>query len=537
MRVFRPWARLALCLTLTLLSLDGCKKQNGAPAKTPPASPSLRIYVVSSVAGALEPCGCVKDMLGGVDHAASFISSNAKVQDKSLVLGAGPMFFMNPELDDKSRTQDLWKAEALAQAFSDMGMVAWAPGLNDWAAGADTLAKLARKSGAKLLAANLEGNTAGAVASRVVDVAGVKLGVVGLSAPKRVGVTPEGVKVLDAKAALEKQKQQLTKEGAQVLVLLAALQRGEALRLMEKVPGFTLLVVGKPFERGETNDGPTSPVRIGQTLVVQPPNHLQGVSVVDLFVRDGSYEFRDGAGLEAMERREALERRVSDLERRIAQWEKRGDVKGSDLAARRRDLESLRAKLAKLGPPEVPEEGSFFHYSYQEVREKLGADDKVKKRLDSYYRRVNEHNKKAFADRKPDPVPEGKSGYTGVVACGACHAEELKFWKTTGHARAYETLASQHKQFNLDCVGCHVTGYEQPGGSTVTFVEKLMDVQCETCHGPGSQHPGDPANPELIVKKPERTLCATGCHHPPHVPEDWNVDQAWKQIIGPGHGE
>ena len=44
------------------------------------------------------------------------------------------------------------------------------------------------------------------------------------------------------------------------------------------------------------------------------------------------------------------------------------------------------------------------------------------------------------------------------------------------------TLTTQFKEFNLDCVGCHVTGYGRPGGSTVTHVEKLKDVQCEACH-------------------------------------------------------
>ena len=61
-------------------------------------------------------------------------------------------------------------------------------------------------------------------------------------------------------------------------------------------------------------------------------------------------------------------------------------------------------------------------------------------------------------------------------------------WDKTRHAHAYETLATQFKEYNLDCVSCHVTGYEQPGGSSVTHVDKLNDVQCEFCHGPSSRH-------------------------------------------------
>jgi hypothetical protein len=123
----------------------------------------------------------------------------------------------------------------------------------------------------------------------------------------------------------------------------------------------------------------------------------------------------------------------------------------------------------------------------------------------------------------------------GVEVCSSCHLEERAFWNKMRHAKAYETLASQNKEYNLECVSCHVTGYEEPGGSTVAHVEKLTAVQCETCHGPGSRHVEDPADLKLIRLEPPRTLCASSCHHPPHVGPSWNVDEAWPKIIGEGH--
>ena len=105
------------------------------------------------------------------------------------------------------------------------------------------------------------------------------------------------------------------------------------------------------------------------------------------------------------------------------------------------------------------------------------------------------------------------------------------------HAKAYPTLVRQNKQYNLECVGCHVTGYEAPGGSTVAHVEKLENVQCEVCHGPGSRHVEKPKEPGLIARSPEKSLCASKCHHPPHVKPSWSVDEAWRHIIGKGHGD
>jgi hypothetical protein len=170
-----------------------------------------------------------------------------------------------------------------------------------------------------------------------------------------------------------------------------------------------------------------------------------------------------------------------------------------------------------------------------EVREKLGKDPKVEERMSAFYHRVNDHNRVAFAGRKPPPVPPGKSGYVGIEICTSCHAEERKVWDRTAHARAYLTLSSQFKEYNLDCVGCHVTGYEKPGGSTVTVNATLQSVQCEECHGPGAAHVRSPGVPGLVAASPDLGMCVSACHHPPHV-ERFESFAAKQFIVGPGHG-
>src|SRR6185436_18431827 len=126
----------------------------------------------------------------------------------------------------------------------------------------------------------------------------------------------------DPAKALNDALRSLESMGARLRVALVALPRGQALRLAEANPGFQVMVIGKPFDRGEANDAPTPPVRIGKTLVVEPPNHVQAVAVVDLFVRDDSFDFADGSGIETAERRTSLEQRVHDLELRIADSQK-----------------------------------------------------------------------------------------------------------------------------------------------------------------------------------------------------------------------
>lgn len=512
------------CVGLAACLGASCKREPAAPAAAP-KSPTIRVFVATNVAGALEPCGCVKDMLGGVDHAAELARRAKGAASGSLFVGAGPMLFLDPKLKEDRKTQELWKAEALAQSLGQMGLAAWAPGANDWAAGNDQLDGLRAKTGAALLAGNVEGRDA----TKVVEVAGVKIGLAGVSMPQ-TGSAPKGS---DPKVALENALKQLDSQGAKVKIALIALPRGEALRLLDRVHGFQLAVVGKPVEEGDTNDAPTPPVLLDSTLVVQTPNHLQAVAVVDLFVRGDDFQFQDGSGIADAEKRASLTRRIEELESVI---KAAGNANPEDVAKRRADLDKAQKELKALSSPPTPEKGSFFRYDLAFVREDIGTDSAVAGRLKDYYKRVNDHNKLAFADRKPAPVPAGESGFVGVERCATCHAEEHRFWQSTSHATAYATLERQNKQFNLDCVECHVTGYDKPGGSTVTFVDKLTNVQCENCHGPGSRHAAAPANPDFITKSPQKSLCAPACHHPPHVKVDWSVDESWKKIVGPGHG-
>jgi len=536
-------------LVFTLLAAGGVAACQGCHSTALPAGagapaaadkPTVRLYVVSTVAGALEPCGCSKDQLGGIDHLAAFVASQAAAAPASAVLGAGPMLFLDPRLRSGDSTQDSWKAEALAGAFKDVGLAAWAPGANDWAGGAEKLASYRAAAGAALLAGNLAGMTG----TLVREVGGVKLGIVGVSDPRdKAGAYPDGVRPgpSAALAAMEAGLAEVKRQGATVLIGLAALPRGEALRLADKVPELHVLVIGKPVEAGDANDAPRAPVLAGTTLVVEAANHLQTVGVIDLFVRAGSSSpgqplvFADAGGIARADELLTLSARMRELEVRIDSWERDHTVRPEDLAARKADLDKLRAEKAAKEAVQPEVKGSFFRYLSVEVRDKLGREKAVADEIAGYYKRVNEHNKTAFAGRLPPPPEPGQASYVGVDACTDCHDDARKFWDKTSHAHAYPTLQKDFKEYNLDCVSCHVTGYDKPGGSTVTHNEKLQNVQCENCHGPGSLHAKDPGKKGLIVASPKSDLCV-GCHHPPHV-EAFDPKEKLPLILGPGHGQ
>jgi hypothetical protein len=503
---------------------EGCRSTSGVQPNPPAADPSvptLRLYVVSDVAGALEPCGCVKDQLGGLDHVAAWISAEKKGAPSALLLASGPLFFLDPKLDADKKEQDLAKAETLAASLKTLGLGAFAPGQNDLAAGRDELVRLVQRAGAPALAANAEGYDRATVR----EIGGVKVGLVGVSALDGARAPADAVK--DAAFALKQQ-------GAKVVVALAAVGRGEAKRIADAVPDLTAIVVGSPSSSGEANTTAPAPERIGSVLVVEASNHLQTVGVLDLFVRDGAYAFADGTGLEKGAKREALTRRITELRGRIATWEREGKVDKKDIDARKADVAKLEAEREALDREAAPPKGSYFRYTSKEIREALGSSPDTHAQLLGYYKKVNDRNKELFKDRKPREAAKGEAKYVGVDACTSCHEEPRKVWDKTPHAQAYATLQKQFKEFNLDCVSCHVTGYDKPGGSTVTHVQGLESVQCETCHGPGSAHAKAPEKVKPPVSKPEGALCER-CHHPPHVHE-FDAKAKMKDVLGPGHG-
>lgn len=98
--------------------------------------------------------------------------------------------------------------------------------------------------------------------------------------------------------------------------------------------------------------------------------------------------------------------------------------------------------------------------------------------------------------------------FVGSEVCQRCHQPEFEQWRTTGHARAWQTLVDQKKESTPECVKCHVVGYKQPGGlQTADDAPKLANVQCESCHGMGTTHEAMPLQP---VKITEATC--VGCH-------------------------
>jgi hypothetical protein len=142
----------------------------------------------------------------------------------------------------------------------------------------------------------------------------------------------------------------------------------------------------------------------------------------------------------------------------------------------------------------------------------VGEKKEVASVVQGFEDKFNEKLRKAEKERAAAAVNQTASNevdhYVGMEVCGRCHRDEVEQWKTTSHARAWQTLVEKRKDATPDCIPCHVLGYSKAGGFVSSAATpKLVNVQCEACHGMGTGHEAFAMKPAHITEQ----VCVT-CH-------------------------
>jgi hypothetical protein len=322
----------------------------------------------------------------------------------------------------------------------------------------------------------------------------------------------------------------LRKQGADLVVALAHVPRAQANTL--RIPGVDLVVGG---HIDSIPEGDAELELQGEAPILDPLARGQGLVRVEVTVRERGAPFRWAATEEARRAElSALDDRIRSYHARIAHLPPTSDP--APFLEKVRELQARRQALAEA-PLDVPTEGNTLAYRFVSITQDFAAHPQVRALLDGYDREVGEANL-AYAKAHPKACPEpatGEASFVGQAACAACHPAAQQFWEGTGHGSAYATLEGVHKQYDLSCVSCHVTGWEQPGGAcSVAQVEGRKDVGCESCHGPGSAHVQAPSKANIRTTVQEATC--KSCHRPEHS-LDFDYATYLQRILGPGHGE
>jgi hypothetical protein len=490
----------------------------------------VTLVFAASTAGQLVPCGCSPDQRGGLPRTITYLKALREQAPNVVFVDAGDLLFESASRPpDQLLTQKKLKAQALSQEEMIASVVARVLGPRDLALGA----KFAHDSAGPVPLLD----------AGVAPVQGARASLMVEAGPVMVGLFAAGYEE-DPKATIEARAKDLRRRGARLVVMLAiprgdnTFAQAQALLPAAKAAGVDLVVLGHlddPATDLDRRDAGSPPL-----LAVE--GHGQSLLRVDVQLGKGALTLAPSPEDKQGDLK-LLDARIARFQSQLAAHPERK----TQLAAKIDELEKRKAELVAQPLLKPPKGSAFAQASYLPMSEKIAADADGEKVVGQYDESVAELNLKE-AKQQPESCPAPGSrepAYVGVGSCTQCHAEAAVFWAQTRHAHAYETLVAVKKQYSLDCISCHVTGWQQPGG--VCRIDRTavgspgiakrgvgrQDVQCEACHGPGSLHADDPSVP-MRAQVPEQ-WCRR-CHEPANSPR---FDDAKYRpfILGPGHGE
>ena len=529
----RAWLLAALVAAGTAAAAcSKSERKDGTGAQIPaPDKPTLTVFALAEVRGQIGPCGCTSDPLGDLSRTSQLIAE-ARAAGPVLVVDAGSLLYSKPDISAAQAAQEELKADLLAQTYrGELGVAALGLGWADLVAGP---AKVRLPRHAVNVAAD-----AGIPLEKpaVLTVGGAKIGVFGVLAKDAVKGLALGDPIAAGKAAVA----ELRRGGAQaVLALVQAPSKRDAAALVRAIGGVDFAVAGLGQSAPEPEAVEVAATAVGDGWLVVPGNRGQVVSRLDLTLRDGPGPFADGVG------RAAAAGKLAELDRQLVAANAELTRFAADSSAdpafvrqkqgERDQLAAERDRLAKQ-PFAIPARGSFFFLEQLRINKTRACSVKVQDAVTAFFRASGDANAKAAAALPPPPAPKDQATFAGNEACEDCHDDAVKFWKETRHAHAWETLVQRGQQLDLDCIGCHVTGWGRPGGATLAINERLRDVGCETCHGPASIHVARGGNekPAAVVRNPPKDLCATQCHTKEHS-DTFQYEAYMRDIVGKGHG-
>jgi len=511
-------------------------KSTSAASDPTPARPSFTVFALAEVRGQIGPCGCTTDPLGDLSRTAQLVTA-ARAAGPVLVVDAGSLLYAHAPTPPQLAVQEELKADLLAHTYQKT-LLADAVGLGpadlpNGTAGIDHL-RLARVVANAPPAGGATGITG---PSRLIEVGGAKAGVFGVIAPGAVA----GLTLSDPVAAGKQAVAQLRGQGAQVVIgLVQAENRKDAVKLVRDIGGIDLAIAGLGLAAPEPERTDAEPQKVGDGWLVVPANRGQIVARFEVTLR-GPGPLADAIGPGAAAAKlGVLDRQLAALDADLKAFAGDRSADAGFVAQKQKERAQLAADRDRLKahPLVVPPHGSYFTLDQVRIHKALACNPTVQDAISAFFRQSGEANVKAATSVAVSPPPRGGASYTGTEACADCHDDQVAFWKKTVHATAWQTLVDRGQQFDLDCIGCHVTGWDKPGGSNLGHNDHLRDIQCETCHGPGSIHvaKGGKEKPFAIQRAPDDKLCASQCHTKEHS-DTFQLEAYLRDVLGPGHGD
>ena len=497
------------------------------------------VFYTAETHGTLEPCGCTSDPLGDFARVSALV--RAAGGRSTLLVDAGSLAYPLAATSEKKQPAAELRSEFLAREIAKLPFGGGGLGDGDLVRGPASVAP-------KRLAVNLA--QAPVIESfiepsRIATVGAIKIGVLGIVDP--AVAAKAGFSAQDPTVAAQQEVARLRAAGAEVIVLLAPVERQQA-RHLARTSGADFVIVGKNVGQGMARAEPVGSAFVGSAFagsayVVAPAEELQRVGRLDIVLRGKGPRLADerlvdaGGAAQTKDRVVELDGLLARAEADLARWQKDAGSDPAFVAGKLRERDELRAERASLGNGQwkAPASGSYFTNMLIPIQRALPRDPTLSASMHKLDRAIGAAN--LSAAEPPAAAEPGRAAYVGDDKCVSCHKPAARFWKRTVHAQAWKTLVEVGKEAHDDCVSCHVTGFGEIGGSSLGYTKGLQDIQCEVCHGPGSIHVEKRGKESPFagrLKTPE-SVCVR-CHNEKHS-DTFQYQAYLRDVIGPGHGE
>jgi Cytochrome c554 and c-prime len=464
------------------------------------AAKRLTIVLSADIRGTLAPCGCSENMRGGIARAARYLSDLALEKTDVVYLDGGDTLFASAALAPDAVLGAQRKATALADALKTMHLSLKSAGAFDNAAGP------AFRNSLALPEFSADG-------LRLLEVGGRRIGFVS-------GAT---VNDLTARAQLARQ------QGARVVLGLLDASFETAMTIPDDGPFNAVIATGAADESAlEVN-------RISGTktkrLALQ--SRLRSLARIDVtFGPSLEFEWQVGGAEQ--------EREVAAIDVRLQVLDAEVNAPGINPALKelkqQKVLELHARRQALVEPAKVASStATSASVRFVPLEASMPQSAEVKAIVAGYDAEVGRLNLQWAQKNGRDCEPTGNDGrgLVGSDRCQSCHPQAFDTWKKTKHSSAFAQLETLGKSLHLECVSCHVTGWQQPGGvCRIDKMEARKNVGCESCHGPGSAHVLSPKT-DNVKRQVAQAVCIQ-CHNAENSPHfDW---QAYlPHILGAGH--
>ena len=338
---------------------------------------------------------------------------------------------------------------------------------------------------------------------------------------------PEDLTIEDWQTTLPKLLQEIESKGEKSFtILLSTLTSAENLAIAEKFPNINIIIGADSHQRN------TSPKLYNNTLITQTAKQgkYQGILEIIFGAERKWGQEREKELADLQNNLGSLNWQLRRLQKRAAAAGKK-DQYAKSITRLQAEKSALDKKIKGVQNAIANEELSQsepdrFECRFIALKKNMANDYEIEdilKRLNQQIRQLHKrkpapgNHSSATAKKQP-----AKTNLAGSTACEQCHAKQFSFWKQTSHSKAYDTLLKAEKNFNLDCLSCHVTqdlysgkvNIELPDKTILGLPSSLLAVGCETCHRPGKKHI---SNPQLfqMATQVKQEICLT-CHTDDH---------------------